>query len=160
MARSTTNQLLPASTGCGTGAALSLPSGTKLARFVVGANDSRADVDLEVYRVVGGDYQLAGFSATESGTEKVDLINPAAGDDVAVVLPFADPPGASSTPFNYRGFVVGPDAGNLSVDPADGTATAGNPFSVTASWSGLDPSAPYLGLLSYVDGSSTVVEIN
>ena len=140
--------------------AQAIPSGTKLARFVVGANDSRADVDLEVYRVVGGEYQLAGFSATESGTEKVDLINPAAGDYVAVVLPFADPPGASSTPFNYRGFVVGPDAGNLSVDPADGTATAGNPFSVTASWSGLDPSAPYLGLLSYVDGSSTVVEIN
>jgi hypothetical protein len=140
--------------------AQSIPAGTELARFVVGTDDSRADIDLEVYRVVGGEYQLAGFSATESGTEKVDLINPAAGDYVAVVLPFADPPGASSTPFSYRGFVVGPNAGNLSVDPADGTATAGSPISVTASWSGLDPSAPYLGLLSYVDGSSTVVEIN
>jgi hypothetical protein len=88
------------------------------------------------------------------------LINPAAGDYVAVVLPFADPPGASSTAFTYRGFVVGPNVGNLSVDPANGTASSGVPFPVKASWSGLSPSAPYLGVLSYVDGSATVVEIN
>jgi subtilisin family serine protease len=137
-----------------------IPAGTKLARFAVAANDSRADIDLEVYRVVGGEFELAGFSATESGTEKVDLINPAAGDYVAVVLPFADPPGASSTAFTYRGFVVGSNVGNLSVDPADGTASSGVPFPVKASWSGLSASAPYLGVLSYVDGSATVVEIN
>jgi hypothetical protein len=79
---------------------------------------------------------------------------------VAVVLPFADPPGASSTSFTYRGIAVGPDAGNLTINPANPTVTAGDPFTVKASWSGLDPSAPYLGFLSYVDGPGTLVEIN
>jgi hypothetical protein len=131
-----------------------------VARFAVAANDSRADIDLEVYRVVNGEFELAGFSATESGTEKVDLFDPTPGDYVAVVLPFADPPGASSTSFTYRSFVVGPDSGNLTINPASPTVSSGDPFTVTASWSGLNPSAPYLGLLSYVDGSGTLVEIN
>ena len=61
---------------------------------------------------------------------------------------------------SYRGFVVGPSAGNLTVDPANPTVTSGDPFTITASWSGLDPAAPYLGFLSYVDGSGTLVEIN
>jgi hypothetical protein len=69
-----------------------IPAGTKVARFVVAAKDGRADIDLEVYRVVDGEFQLAGISATESGTEKVDLTDPEPGDYVAVVLPFADPP--------------------------------------------------------------------
>jgi subtilisin family serine protease len=137
-----------------------VPAGTKVARFAVAANDSRADIDLEVYRVVNGEFELAGFSATESGTEKVDLFDPTPGDYVAVVLPFADPPGASSTSFTYRSFVVGPDSGNLTINPASPTVSSGDPFTVTASWSGLNPSAPYLGLLSYVDGSGTLVEIN
>ena len=137
-----------------------IPAGTKVARFVIAAEDRRADIDLEVYRVVDGEYQLAGFSASESGTEKVDLFDPVPGNYVAVVLPFADPPGAAATSFSYRGFVVGPNAGNLTVDPANPTVTSGDPFTITASWSGLDPAAPYLGFLSYVDGSGTLVEIN
>jgi hypothetical protein len=60
----------------------------------------------------------------------------------------------------YRGFVVGPNASNLTVTLANGTVTAGDPFTVTASWSGLDAASPYLGSLSYVDGSGTLVEIN
>jgi subtilisin family serine protease len=137
-----------------------VPAGTKVARFVLAAKDGRADIDLEVYRVVNGEFELAGFSATESGTEKVDLFDPTPGNYVAVALPFADPPGASSTSFTYRGFVVGPEAGNLTIKPASPTVNSGDPFTVTASWSGLDPSAPYLGFLSYVDGSGTLVEIN
>jgi subtilisin family serine protease len=137
-----------------------VPAGTKIARFVIAANDSRADIDLEVYRVIDGELQLAGFSASESGTEKVDLIDPKPGNYVAVALPFADPPGAAATSFTYRGFVVGPNAGNLTVNPANPTVTAGALFTVTASWSGLDRAAPYLGFLSYADGSGTLVEIN
>jgi len=137
-----------------------VPAGTKVARFAIAANDGGADIDLEVYRVVNGELELAGQSATESGTEKVDLFNPTPGDYVAVVLPFADPPGASSTSFTYRGIAVGPDAGNLTINPANPTVTAGDPFTVKASWSGLDLSAPYLGFLSYVDGPGTLVEIN
>jgi hypothetical protein len=109
-------------------------------------HDSRADIDLEVYRVAGGELELDGFSASASGTEKVDLGDPVPGDYVAVALPFADPPGASSTSLIYRGFVVGPDVGNLTVSPANPTASSGVPFTVKASRSGLDPSAPYLGL--------------
>jgi len=49
---------------------------------------------------------------------------------------------------------------SLTVSPANPTASSGVPFTVDARWSGLDPSAPYLGLLSYVDDSGTLAEIN
>ena len=65
-----------------------IPAGTKVSRFVIAAEDRRADIDLEVYRVVDGEYQLAGFSVSESGTEKVDLFDPVPGNFVSVALFF------------------------------------------------------------------------
>jgi hypothetical protein len=48
----------------------------------------------------------------------------------------------------------------LTINPANPTVSSGDPFTVKASWSGLDSSAPYLGFLSYGNGSGTLVEIN
>mgnify|MGYP003694084957 CR=1 FL=1 len=85
---------------------------------------------------------------------------PIPGDYVAVALPFADPPGASSTSFTDRGFVVGPDARNLTVSPANPTASSGVPFTVKPAGRDSIPRHRISGSLSYVDGSGTLVEIN
>jgi hypothetical protein len=90
----------------------------------------------------------------------VTLIDPEPGDYVVRVLPFTDPPGANSTTFTLRNFVVGPNLGNFTVTPANATVTTNTPITLTASWSGLTPSTRYLGFIGYVDGSGTVVRIN
>ena len=38
--------------------------------------------------------------------------------------------------------------------------TNGQSFTVTASWTGLDPVRPYLGFIEYPGGDGTVLEIN
>jgi hypothetical protein len=76
------------------------------------------------------------------------------------VSPFADPVGATGTTFKLDNFVVGPNAGNLTVTPANPTVTSNKVFTLTANWSGLDASKPYLGFIEYVDGTGTLVDVN
>jgi hypothetical protein len=136
-----------------------IPSGTRVARFAVASDDPAADIDLEVYQLVEGVLSLVGASGSPTGIETVTLVDPEPGSYVVRVLPFADPPGASSTTFTLRNFVVGPNLGNFSVTPANATVTKNTPITLTASWSGLTPSTRYLGFIGYVDGSGTLVQI-
>jgi hypothetical protein len=137
-----------------------IPAGTRVARFAVASNDPAADIDLEVYQLVEGALDLVGFSYSSTGVETVTLLDPAPGNYVVKVLPFADPPGASSTTFTLRTFVVGPNLGNFTVTPANPTVTSNTPITLTPSWSGLTPSTSYLGFIGYVDGSGTIVQVN
>jgi hypothetical protein len=137
-----------------------VPAGTRVARFALTSNDPAADIDLEVYQLVEGELILVGASGTPTGIETVTLIDPEPGNYVVRVLPFADPPGAGSTTFTLRNFVVGPDLGNLTVTPANATTTTNTPITLTASWSGLTAGSRYLGFIGYVDGSGTLVQIN
>jgi subtilisin family serine protease len=137
-----------------------VPSGTRVARFALASDDPAADIDLEVYQVVEGVLSLVGASGSPTGTETVTVVDPEPGNYVVRVLPFADPPGASSTTFTLRNFVVGPDLGNFTVTPANATVATNTPITLTASWSGLTPSTRYLGFIGYVDGSGTIVQVN
>jgi hypothetical protein len=138
---------------------VTVPTGTRVARFALASDDPAADIDLEVYEVIEGNPVLVGASGSPTGVETVTLVDPEPGTYIARVLPFADPPGATSTTFTIRNFVVGPNLGNLTVTPANATVTNNVPITLTASWSGLTPSSPYLGFIGYVDGSGTIVEI-
>jgi hypothetical protein len=137
-----------------------VPTGTRVVRFALASDDPAADIDLVVYKSVEGDLVPVGESGSPTGVETVTLVDPEPGTYVAQVLPFADPLGASSSPFTLRTFVVGPDPGNLTVTPNNATVTNNVPITLTASWSGLTQSTPYLGFIGYKDGSGTMVEIN
>ena len=124
------------------------------------SDDPAADIDLEVYQLVEGVLSLVGASGSPTGIETVTLVDPEPGNYVVRVLPFADPPGSSSTTFTLQNFVVGPNLGNFTVTPANATVTTNRPITLTASWSGLNPSTRYLGFIGYVDGSGTIVQVN
>jgi hypothetical protein len=50
--------------------------------------------------------------------------------------------------------------GSFTVSPTDPVATSGEPIEVTASWSGLSATSPYLGWVEYENGEGTVVTVN
>ncbi|HWJ54415.1 MAG TPA: hypothetical protein VNT24_13650, partial [Propionibacteriaceae bacterium] len=96
-----------------------------------------------------------------TGVESVTVFDPEPGKYEVVVYPFSDPTGKTSTTFELNGFAVGPDLPNLTVTPANPTVAVDKPFTVTASWSGLEATRPYLGYIEYPGGGrGTFVEIN
>jgi hypothetical protein len=135
-----------------------IPAGTRVARWNVASNDASADIDLEVYRVSDG--ALVGASGSATGVESVTLVDPEPGAYEVVVYPFSDPTGQTSTEFTFEGFAVGPDLPNLSVTPANPTVTEGQPITLTATWTGLEATRPYLGYIEYQGGDGTFVTIN
>jgi len=135
-----------------------VPPGTRVARWGIESDDARADIDMQVYRVSDG--ALVGTSAGGTGVESVTLFDPQPGAYEVVVYPFSDPPGQGSTTYEYRGFTVGPDLPNFSVTPTNPTVRNGQSFTLTATWTGLDPARPYLGYIEYPGGDGTFVEIN
>jgi len=143
---------------------VSIPAGTKLARFgtlpLPGA--AAADVDVIVGYVSPTGVQVVGSSGGPTVKETVDLVKPAAGTYIVQVSGFADAAGTTSTGYTFRRFLVGGPASpaNLTVNPANPTTTAGQTFTVTATASGLDAAIAYLGWVEYPDGSGTKVEVN
>lgn len=141
---------------------LVVPAGTDLARFDVDAASDGDDLDLYVYEVVDGAKEPVALSATGSGDEQVSLEGPEAGTYVAYVVGFATPGGGK---FAYTQWAVpSADAGNLTVVPATQPVETGKPFSLTATYSGLDPAQRYLGRVHYLNGTedtgiATVVSV-
>jgi hypothetical protein len=137
-------------------------AGAKAAQFTVRSPNAAADVDLGVYRVSDAGAELVGTSATKSVNETVVLERPAAGQYIAVVIGFANAPGTTTTPFTYGSAAVTATSGvgGFTVTPSNPTAAVRRPITVTASWSGVSDSAPYLGYVEYRDGSGTIVTIN
>jgi Fibronectin type-III domain/Subtilase family/Bacterial pre-peptidase C-terminal domain len=121
---------------------VTVPAGTKAARFSLDAGDNNADLDLFVYQSGA----LVSLSASGSADEQVTLLAPAAGTYDVYVNGFATPGG--STTYALSNFVVPTaDAGNLTV--TDVAVVTGVPATVQASWAGLDPAKRWLGVISY-----------
>ena len=84
------------------------------------------------------------------------LLSPAAGTYDVYVNGFATPGG--STTYAISNFVVpSADAGNAAFTPNPAAVTGGIPLTLTASWSGLDASKRWLGVISYVGTDSTTL---
>jgi subtilisin family serine protease len=128
-----------------------VPAGTAAARFSLDAADDTADLDLFVY--LDGD--LVDLSASGAADEQVTLIAPAEGTYDVYVNGFATPGG--STSYGLANFVVGPaDLPNSSV--TTGVAvTTGIPVTLTASWTGLDPTQRWLGVISYAGADAVTL---
>jgi hypothetical protein len=136
---------------------LTIPAGTKLARFDVDATSNSDDLDLYVYK----DGTFVMWSATSSADEQVTLHDPAPGEYTAYVNGYDTRGGGG---FAYTQWAVpATDAGNLTVTGA-GPVTLAVPQTLTASWSGLTAGMRYLGFVAYTgpDGvapNRTVVSI-
>jgi subtilisin family serine protease len=126
---------------------VTVSAGTVVARFSLDSADDTADLDLFVY--LNGD--LVDLSASGAADEQVTLLAPAVGTYDVYVNGFATPGG--STTYAITNFVVSSaDAGNATVTPNPVAMTIGVPVTLTASWTGLDPTKQWLGVISYSDG--------
>jgi hypothetical protein len=131
---------------------LVVPAGTVAARFDLDSADDTADLDLYVYK--GGVF--VDLSASGAADEQVTLRSPEAGTYDVYVSGFTTPGG--STNYSLANFALGSaSAGNLTLspDPVPAPAQAGEPSTVTASWSGLNVNQRYFGVISYA-GSNDV----
>jgi subtilisin family serine protease len=135
---------------------VTVPAGTKLARFATYDAEVPAGTDTDVFVFRAGTNVLVGSSAGATAEESVTLA--AAGTyDIYVVL--FDYPGTTIPAVKHHAFVVpGTAAGNLTVTPATQAVTNGAKASVTLNWSGLTAGARYLGVVTYSDGTSVVGE--
>jgi len=123
---------------------VSVPDGTRVARFSLDAGDDTADLDLFVYR----DGEFVVLSASGAADEEITLIQPLAGTYQVYVNGFATPGG--STSYELANFVVGAgSAGNATITPSSVAVTTGEPVTLTVSWFGLDPAKRWLGAVEY-----------
>ncbi len=139
-----------------------IAAGTKAAQLSVRSEYEKADLDLYLYRIEDGTPVLVAQSAGPTADETVRLVAPEAGDYVAMVEGFANAPETETTTYTYRAASVTQDSdeGPFTVNPTKPTAKIQEPIDVTVRWRRLDPDAPYLGYVEYVDGSGTLVTIN
>ncbi|MEO7148217.1 MAG: S8 family peptidase [Terrimesophilobacter sp.] len=136
-----------------------VPSGTVLARFDLDSIDNGADLDLTVYQLNATGTPIALWqSATGSADERVDLYSPAPAKYLVIVDVYsANPP----TAFDLRTYSVLPGGVPLTLNPPVLNGESGIPVTYTASWSGLEASTSYLGLVNYGGTSaSTVITVN
>jgi hypothetical protein len=128
---------------------VTVPAGTVAARFSLDSADDTADLDLYVFRAG----TFVAFSASGAADEQVTLTNPASGTYDVYVNGFATPGG--STNYGLSNFVVpAASAGNASVSPDPASVTIGVPVTLTASWTGLDTTKRWFGVVSYAGADS------
>jgi hypothetical protein len=152
------NRAAPATSDATTEVDVTIPAGTPLARFATFGEDYPAgsDVDIYLYKNVGGVLTQVGQSSGSTATESITLRNPS-GDYALFVNVFAAPGGnGAALTVKPNVFVVpNSDSGNLTALPTSQSVTLGNPATVTLNWSGL-ASGRYLGLVNYDDGTNAI----
>jgi subtilisin family serine protease len=143
---------------------LTVPAGTKLARFSTFAADyaPQSDVDMFVYAVdSAGNLTQVGQSAGSTADESVTLTDPGT---YAVFVDLFNNPDTGPLAVKLHSWVVPASAaGNLTANPASQSVTLGKPATVTAAWTGLTQGSRYLGLIEFSDGTNplgaTVVSV-
>ncbi|MFB9234900.1 S8 family peptidase [Plantactinospora siamensis] len=136
---------------------LTVPAGTKVARFATLDADYAAGTDLDMYvykKAADGSLTQAAVSAGGTAEESVTLTEP--GDYAVFVDLFASPVAGGVSTKLHTWLVGAANAGNLTVTPASQAATTGAAATVTVGWSGLTTGQRYLGVVEYGDGSRAV----
>jgi len=131
---------------------VTVPAGTKVARFATFGADYPDGTDLDVFVYQGGTTTLVGQSAGGTAEESVTVTAPGTYD--VYVVQFSLAPGLTEQDVRFHAFVVAPgSAGNLTATPASQPATLGGLANVTVGWSGLAAGTRYLGVIEFGDGS-------
>jgi subtilisin family serine protease len=132
---------------------VTVPAGSKLARFTTSDADYAAgtDIDLFAYNSTGN---LVGSSTGGTAEESITLT--AAGTYSVYVVQFALPPGQTQANVKHYDWVLGAATGNLTATPASQPVTTGGATTVTVGWNGLTAGTRYLGLVVLGDGTSEI----
>lgn len=118
--------------------------GAFAARFSLDSLDDTADLDLFVYK----DGQFVDLSASGAADEEVTLLDPQPGTYDVYVNGFATPGGTTS--YGLANFVLPPgDLDNSGIAPDEAAVQVGEPVTFTASWSDLDVTKRWLGVITY-----------
>jgi subtilisin family serine protease len=137
---------------------LTVPAGTKLARFSTLAADyaTGTDIDIFVYSVDANGNIVAEVGQSAGGTaeESVEVTKPG---KYAVFVDLFNNPGAGSLAVKLHSWAVGAtNAGNFTATPASQSVSLGAAAKVTAGWTGLTAGKQYLGIVEYSDGTNTL----
>ena len=144
---------------------VTIPEGVSSARFdltSITTAEEGADLDLFLDQLDADGEVIATYSsATGAADERIDVAAPEAGDYTLRADVFALPAGQANGAMDLNAYYIAPDGGDGDFTvPATISGAQGTPISYTASWSGLDYSSKYLGLVSYGDsGVSTFVGV-
>ncbi|MCS5734797.1 S8 family serine peptidase, partial [Herbiconiux daphne] len=139
-----------------------VPEGTSFARFALDAADDTADFDLYLseYDTFGSVHPNSS-AATPSADETLDARDLPAGRYLLEVETYGSG-SAGDLSYTLTDFLLGSSstAGAFTATPQTLQTTLGEPASVTASWSGLEPGAVYFGRVGFGDtGNSTNVTV-
>ena len=137
-------------------AAVTVPEGTKVARFEMDALNPRDDLDLFAYL----DGELVAQSTTAASDATVTLADPEPGSyDVYVA---SSPGNGSTTAGQFYAWTVTPsDGGNLQLDPDRLSTRIGSTFGYRASWEGLDMTKRWFGAIGYAGSKErTLISID
>ncbi|GIH13060.1 S8 family serine peptidase [Rugosimonospora africana] len=160
------NPANPAASGRTARVDLTVPAGTKLARFSTLASDYAAgtDIDLYAYSEDASGNLVAQVGQSSGSTADETMTFTAPGRYAVFVDLFASPVTGPVDTQLHSWVVTGANAGNFAVSPASQSVTLGKAATVTASWTGLTAGRHYLGLVEYSDGTSglggTIVSVN
>jgi subtilisin family serine protease len=130
---------------------VTVPEGTLAARFSLDADVDTADLDLFVYRAGA----FVDLSASGAADEEVTLMAPAAGTYDVYVNGFAAAGGSAS--YRLANSVVGPDDLPNSSVTTGVPVTTGEPVTLTAAWTGLDPAKRWLGVITYSGAETATI---
>jgi hypothetical protein len=135
-----------------------VPSGTAVSRIDLDAGAGSNDLDLYLFANDGTPFDpnadpLVALSATESASERL-LGHIPAGDYWVVVDGFDVDPGGGDYDLT-EWTVSNTDAGNLDLAPASQPVTNGGAFSITGSYSGLNPNRVYFGQVTSTIGAQS-----
>jgi subtilisin family serine protease len=142
---------------------VSVPAGSKVARFATFSADHAAGSDIDLYVYRSG--TLVGESAGGTADESITVTQ--SGDYDVYVVQFALPEGVTEQDVKMHAFVVGPSAGanpsagadrsaaaNLSLSPDSQPISANQTVPLTIAWHDLEAGRRYLGVVEYSDGTA------
>ena len=145
---------LPTAKGSASTATVTIPAGTKVARFATYDADYPANTDVDL--VVRKNGAQVGTSGGATAEESVTLQGDDLGGTYTVQATYFSGAGASLD-IAVNSFAVGTTAaGNFTATPASQPVTIGKPVPVKLAWSGLTAGQRYLGTVDWTDGTSSV----
>lgn len=147
----------PAADGSTFATDVTVPPGSEAVRVEVAARNSGDDVDLYLYR---GE-ELVGSATGGSPDAIVTLEAPPAGD-YRLFVHAAEAGNGSTATAQLTTWVVARDGGSdMAIAPDTAATRPGGQFRYTVSWSGLDPTLRWLGVVRYAGTDRrTLVRVN
>ena len=131
---------------------VTVPAGTKAARFATFSADHQLGTELDLF--VYKDGNLVGQAPGAFADRAVTVTEPGTYE---IFIPRFTLPGPQTQDVVLNTFLVpASPLGNFTATPASQAVTAGKPVKVNAAWAGLTPGTRYFGLVEYGNGPTAL----